>query len=219
MNSFVDTNVSIAYIFSIDPLNNKSMAVFREYDNIYWSKLVKSECGNVFKSKRKILVKFFNDLANDVNPEDFHDFKFNDLENYLMRKYSDGKKRDNILSSLRKFWDNYVNERFPTYNSFIQAVQVCLNDLKSLIYDRKNNWEHNTSLTQDRVEKYLDLKNKLNDLNVHHPDDEIVLDAHDFNLKNDFSLDFITFDGDFYDCVSEIDEFQFNKVKGRDDYL
>ena len=41
MNSFVDTNVSIAYIFSIDPLNNKSMSVFREYDDIYWSKLVK----------------------------------------------------------------------------------------------------------------------------------------------------------------------------------
>ena len=43
MNSFVDTNVAIAYIFSIDPLNNKSMAVFREYDNIYWSKFVKRE--------------------------------------------------------------------------------------------------------------------------------------------------------------------------------
>ena len=43
MNSFVDTNVSIAFIFSIDPLNNKSMAVFREYDNIYWSKIVKKK--------------------------------------------------------------------------------------------------------------------------------------------------------------------------------
>ena len=66
MNSFVDTNVAIAYIFSIDPLNNKSMAVFREYDNIYWSKLVKKEYKKVFKNKRKILVKFYKDLANDI---------------------------------------------------------------------------------------------------------------------------------------------------------
>lgn len=121
MNSFVDTNVSIAYIFSIDPLNNKSMAVFGEDGGIYWSKLVKSECKNVFKSKRKILVNFFKDLANDLKPEDFNDFKYGDLENQVMRNYPEGKRRDQILSSLQKFWDNYVNERVPTYNSFIQA--------------------------------------------------------------------------------------------------
>ncbi|WP_407421016.1 hypothetical protein [Methanobrevibacter sp.] len=94
MNSFVDTNVSISYMFSIDPLNNKSMVVFREYNNIYWSKLVKSECNTVFKSKRKILVKFYKDLANDLKPENFHNFEFSDLEKYVMRNYSNGKKRD-----------------------------------------------------------------------------------------------------------------------------
>ena len=134
MNSFVDTNVSIAYIFSIDPLNNKSMAVFRGYDNIYWSELVKNECKNVFKNKRKILVKFYKDLANDLKPDDFHNFRFNDLRKHVMGKYSDGKKRDQILSSLKKFWDTYVNERFPTYNSFNQAIQDCLDDLKYLVY-------------------------------------------------------------------------------------
>ena len=35
MKSFVDTNVSIAYMFSIDPLNNKSMSVFKEYERIF----------------------------------------------------------------------------------------------------------------------------------------------------------------------------------------
>ena len=88
--------------FSIDSLNNKSMAVFREYDNIYWSKLVKSECNDVFKSKRKILIKFYKDLANDMKPEDFHNFKFNDLKKYVEINYSKGKKRDQILSSLQK---------------------------------------------------------------------------------------------------------------------
>ncbi len=56
MNSFIDTNVAIAYIFSIDPLNIKSMSVFREYDDIYWSKLVKRECNKVFKIKGKFLL-------------------------------------------------------------------------------------------------------------------------------------------------------------------
>ena len=219
MNSFVDTNVAIAYIFSIDPLNNKSMAVFREYDNIYWSKLVKKEYKKVFKNKRKILVKFYKDLANDIKPDDFHDFKFNNLKKYVIKNYSKGKKRDQILSSLEKFWDNYVGEQFPTYTSFNQAIQNCLGDLKRFVYSRKNQWEQNILLTYDRVKKYLALKRKLNSLKVHSPDDEIVLDAHDFNLRKDFLLDFITFDGDCYNGVSQIQKFQFNNINGKEDYL
>ena len=219
MNSFTDTNVPIAYIFSIDPLNNKSMAVFREYDKIFWSKLVKKECNKVFKNKRKVLVKFYKDLSDNMKPENFHDVKFEDLEKYVLGNYSKGRNRDQILSSLRKFWDSYVEDQFPNYNSFNQAIKNCLDDLKRLVYSRKNQWEHDTELTGDRVEKYSYLKNKLNSLKVHHPDDDIVLDAHDFNLRKDFLLDFITFDSDCYDGVSQIQEFQFNNVKGKYDYL
>lgn len=87
MNSFVDTNVAISYMFSIDPLNNKSMAVFREYDDIFWSNLVKSECRIVFKNKKKILVKFYKDLADDIKPENFQDFQFEDLKKYVFKNY------------------------------------------------------------------------------------------------------------------------------------
>ena len=112
-----------------------------------------------------------------------------------------------------------IDERFPTYNSFIQNIQICLNDLRKLVYSRKSQWEQNTLLTDDRVKKYINLKNKLNSLKVHSPDDDIVLDAHDFNLKKEFLLDFITFDENFYDGVSKIKEFKFNNVKGKYDYL
>lgn len=219
MNSFVDTNVAISYIFSIDPLNNKSMAVFREYDDIFWSNLVKSECRIVFKNKKKILVKFYKDLADDIKPENFHDFQFEDLKKYVFKNYPNGKKRDQILSSLKKFWDSYVNQRFPSYNSFIKAIKNCLSDLKNLVYSRKRQWEQNIQLTDTRVKKYINLKNKLNFLKVHHPDDDIILDAHDFNLKKDFLFDFITFDEDFYNAISKIKEFKFNKIKGKYDYL
>lgn len=141
MNSFVDTNVSIAYMFSIDPLNNKSMSVFKEYECIFWSKLVKNECKQVFKNKRKILVKFYKDLVKYLKPENFHNFSLKDLKEYVFRNYSKGKNREQILSSLDKFWYNYVNESFPTYDSFVQAINDCLKDLKHLIYSRKEEWE------------------------------------------------------------------------------
>ena len=136
-----------------------------------------------------------------------------------MRNYSDDKKRVQILSSLNKFWDTYVDERFPTYTSFTQAVQYCLDDLKNLVYSRKNQWENSALLTYKRVDKYIYLKKKLSSFDVHPPDDDIVLDAHDFNLRNNILLDFITFDKDCYEGVSKIKEFQFNKVKGKYDYL
>ena len=53
--------------------------------------------------------------------------------------YSKGRKRDQILSSLRKFWDSYVEDQFPNYTSFNQAIKNCLDDLKSLVYSRKIN--------------------------------------------------------------------------------
>ena len=219
MISFVDTNVPIAYIFSLDPLNHKSLTVFKEYDKIYWSKLVKNEYENVFKDKKRSLIMFYNDLANCLKEENFHDFSLNDLRTYVMKNYSPSKRRKQILSSLEMFWDNYVDERFPTYNFFVEAIHDCLDDLRILTYSKKEKWEDNTSLTCDRVEEYMDLKNQLKSLKVHYPDDDIVLDAHDFNLRNDFLLDFITFDMVCYEGVSQVEEFQFNKIKGKYDYL
>ena len=66
MHSFVDTNVSIAFMFSIDPFNNKARSIFREYKHIFWSKCVKDESEKVFKNKQKLLIRFFKGLSNNL---------------------------------------------------------------------------------------------------------------------------------------------------------
>ncbi|MCR5027226.1 MAG: hypothetical protein K6A34_07285 [Methanobrevibacter sp.] len=219
MNSFVDTNVSIGFMFSIDPLNNKAISVFNEYGDIFWSNCVKKECKKVFNDKRIILTKFFKDLSNNLTRDDFHDFKFEDLKDYVLMNYNPNKSREKILSSLNKFWDNYVGDRFPTYESFINSITQCLFDLRVSIYRRRTEWESVVLLTEERTKKYYDLKNKLNSIGVHSPDDIIVLDAHDHNLRNDYDLDFITFDSDCCEAASNIEGFCFNKVKGIYDYF
>lgn len=219
MNSFVDTNVSIGFIFSIDPLNNKSISVFNEYDNIFWSKCVKKESVKVFKNKRQILTKFFKDLLNNLSHDDFNEFTVDDLENHVLMNYPPNKNSKQILSSITKFWDNYVKESFPTYDSFINSITQCLFDLRISTYNRKTEWESVVLLTKMRCKKYIDLKNKLKSFKVHFPDDSIVLDAHDHNLRNDYDLDFITFDSDCCEAVSNIEGFSFNKVKGKYDFF
>ena len=52
MNSFTDTNVFIAYVFGIDPLNNKANSFFHQYDIIYQSSFVKMNVMVYSKEKR-----------------------------------------------------------------------------------------------------------------------------------------------------------------------
>ncbi len=75
------------------------------------------------------------------------------------------------------------------------------------------------SFCESRTEIYPEIKNKLNLFKVHSPDDKIILDAHDHNLRNEYLLDFITFDRHCCDVASRIEDFSFNKVKGISDYL
>lgn len=219
MSSFVDTNVSIGYIFAIDPLNNKSINVFKRYAPLLWSKVVKKECNDVFKKKKNILVKFYENLRINFNAENFHDFQFDDLKKYVYENYSEDEAYEQILSSLNTFWYGYVVDSFPIYESFMRAIDACLNDLRILSYGNKKEWEECLSLTGDRVDDYLDLRKKLKLLNVHSPDDDIVLDAHDYNLGVDDPINFITFDGKFYRAVCQVDKFSFDKVLGKQDFL
>ena len=218
MNSFVDTNVSIAYTFSIDPLNNNSRKVFKDYENILWSNNVKKEFHKVFLAKSDSLVTFYEGLVVDIEHGNFHDFTLDNLEKHVKRNYSKDKDYNQILSSLKPFWEEYVGEYLPNYLSFKSAIEECKRDLRIKIYSKKEKWESKILLTVERVEKYEGLKSKLDSLGVHFPDDEIVLDAHDYNLRVEDKINFITFDRGFYDAVHQIEDFCFNKVLGKLDF-
>lgn len=220
MNSFVDTNVSIAYLFLIDPFNKKSENVFKEYDNIFWSNNVKKEFETVFKNKLHILSLFYNNLKRDLKQMGHVIFSFENLIKYVDKdKRYTLKEKYNIKSTLSSFWDFYVNNQFSEIIEVINAVNNCLTDLSFLIYERKSEWYEKIKLTPLRTKIYEFLHKKLIDLNVHFPDDCIILDAHDFNLKIDDNLDFITFDTKFYNSINMIEEFSFNKIKCKEDYF
>ena len=53
MNSFVDTNVAISYIFSIDPLNNKSMLYLENIIAFIGQNLLKANVEMYLKVKGK----------------------------------------------------------------------------------------------------------------------------------------------------------------------
>ena len=217
MNAFIDTNVSIAYVFLIDPLNKPSSSVFRNYENIFFSELVKLEFDDVFYKKLEILIKFFKKIRRDLKKGKLVEITLNNLKRYAKDENYTKKELKHIINSLTIFWDKYVNERFPNANSFKIAIDKCLKDLKILTYSRKTYLENFLKITEKRTKKYSNLKNKLKENSLHYPDYEIILDAHDHNLKNSYDLDFITFDKD---CCkgAKLSDFSFNKVKYKWDF-
>lgn len=217
MNSFVDTNVSIAYTFRIDPFNNNSVNAFEDYDLIFWSNFVKEEFNKVFISKKDVLVRFYKKLLRDLKEDKNIKLTLKNLMKYVKNGNYIEKEFKQIESSLNVFWTYYVNESFPSYDSIESAINNCLKDLNISAFSRKVKWENNSKLTNKRINKYYVLNNKLDEIGVHFPDNEIILDAHDHNINNDYELDFVTFDRDCFNGA-KLKDFCFHDVKSNLDF-
>ena len=61
MDSFLDTNVPLAYVFSIEPKNTIAKKIFKLYDKYFWSNNVRQEFEHRFNQKHTTLFSFFND--------------------------------------------------------------------------------------------------------------------------------------------------------------
>ena len=53
MDSFLDTNISLAYVFSIEPKNTNAKKIFKLYDKYFWSKNVRQEFEHRFDHFKK----------------------------------------------------------------------------------------------------------------------------------------------------------------------
>ena len=58
MECFLDTNIPLAYVFSIEPNHKKANYIFNEYDKLFWSKLVLNEFNNRFNIKYQHISYF-----------------------------------------------------------------------------------------------------------------------------------------------------------------
>lgn len=218
MNSFIDTNVSIAYTFLIDSLYNNAINVFKKYSLVFWSYFVQREFNKVFSSKKEILAKFYLKLLDDVIEGTLVKFSLEGLYGYAKGQDYIKKEYEQIKGSLSSFWHKYVGESFPSLYSLAQAILSCLIDLMVVSFKRKNHLKSHILLSEERTEEYSNLKNKLIMNGVHPEDACIVLDAHDHNLKTSYDLDFITFDKNCYDGTKR-SNLPFHDIKYKWDFI
>ena len=81
------------------------------------------------------------------------------------------------------------------------AITKCLGQLYNENYNRRSLWQNKVTLSRKREEKYEYINIKLLENALHEPDNQIILDAHDYNLNTDEPVDFVTFDKSCYECA------------------
>lgn len=216
MDTFLDTNVPIAYLFLFEPSNSYSEKIFEEYDDIYWSSNVINEFNNRVSEKQEYILEFYYDLDIYLN-EISELINIGMIFSYL--KNNDyGKKENDIKSSFKYFWNSYFPyEEYIPISHMKEALKDFRRELSNKLHQRRNFINSYLILPQERTYSYFNIKKNLKNLDLHNSDIEIILDGHDVGLNLDNPLDFITFDK-LCGKGANMESLSFNKVKTHKDY-
>ena len=214
MHYFLDTNVLIADIFSLDPLHKYSIKFFLGDGKYYFSENVRIECEDIFQRKLNDYYNFFSELY----------FQFNSNAKKYVSHFI-GEDMVNV-EILHHFVNNINHSEFSkkdmhrVLNTFIKDVNLDyhepINKINSILSEflhelqfksRESKDELLNNLFKIPVHKnyYHSIEAVIlnNSLPIHSKDKKILLDAHEFSCNNqDISLFFVTGDEDFYISIN-----------------
>ncbi|RAP54706.1 MAG: hypothetical protein BZ137_00715 [Methanosphaera sp. rholeuAM130] len=127
-------------------------------------------------------------------------------------------KYHDIKVTINNFWQKYSLGDLVLKTELLNAIHSYLNDFNIESYNRRNTWLNKVNLSKKRADNYESINQELLALGVHEPDNQVILDAHDYNLNMEKAVDFITFDKLCYRSVLSVTELMFNDVKTDTDF-
>lgn len=215
MNSFLDSNVVLGYIFCIDSLFEVSREYIFNSNNNFYSKNVKNEVNAVFSRKSFEftnflinLTKIMNDLKDVslISIVEFHRFieNFDDIGRFKVNEMH------TAFEKLWNFFDFGENQEVFIIKSNLNTF---LRNFNSLNFTRKNNILNKLILIDNHKNKdktILELieKENLRDGLLHGSDEEILFDANEFAKNNkDLNLKFVTADQRFFEAITILKEY------------
>ena len=108
MNTFLDTNVIIGYIYSLDPLHTASQKAIVDENTKYYSFHVNEEIKEVSRRKDREYVKFLTELEKMFNK--YGDYDFIDLAEIHMKVNRFGQIGKFEVNDMHKAIDVIWNE-------------------------------------------------------------------------------------------------------------
>lgn len=215
MNYFLDTCVKIGYVFCTDPWNAKSESIFKKNATFYISRTVVKEFNKKYNDILKQQKNFFYSLRDELKGEDpskklsAKDLKIKSLIIPLKRNFSEDIK-EQIAEVLWKHskpkhkYDAALNKDICTVKDLLTYINKFIRSFEAKIIARLLNFQRKV-IKSERNKKYADLNKKLLDeVDIHYPDNCIIIDAHDLSLKESIKLEFISADKKMIKKVNNI---------------
>ncbi len=173
---------------------NIQLNFFRADDNLYYSITVKNEFEKNYNKFIYEQLNFFEALDDELDQFDMDitkEFLISlSLEIELKNNIAENKKTNYV----NKFWQYYkINDKcdIDLLHSYIEDF---IDEFLMLIKSRRHKLYKIIILSPKRTNAYENILNSLLNNNLHFPDIDIILDAHDLALTKKLNLDFISSD-------------------------
>ncbi|MBQ2654379.1 MAG: hypothetical protein IJN03_02295 [Bacilli bacterium] len=227
MNAFLDTNVIIGYIYSLDPLHAASRKAIVDENTKYYSFHVNEEIKDVFKRKDREYAKFLTKLEKIFNK--YGDSDFIDLAEIHMKVNRFGQIGKFEVDDMHKAIDVIWQELNFDENTDAFKVKIEFNNYFGNFESKHRNGKKDCLKKMNFIPAY---QNK--DPNVlkaihrkslrnyfHGEDEKILFDVHEYLKTNTIkNLVLISNDKDFIKAISElISVLSFNRFKYLEDLL
>lgn len=215
LNSFLDTNVLIGYIFSCDSLFKHSKEYIFKSKSNYYSQHVKTEMKKIYSRKNLEFEDFFLKLYFEI--EQYDDMYFLSKSKIVKMIYgldTIGKlnQRDMELS-FDKIWEFFefgenqevmmIKLKFGDYISQFESLH---NLRKNFIFKTFNLVPNHTKKDKSILDKIK--KENLRDELLHAYDEDILFDANEFCKNNkDLKLIFVSADQNFIKAIDILMEY------------
>ena len=206
MNYFLDTNVGLGYVFCTDPWNDKSEHLFnKEEGTFYISHCVRKEFDKKYNNILKNQMNFLYSLRDELETENsskklsLKNLKLKSITIELKRDFEDNLKEE-IVEVLWKRCENKheldseLKEYVCTVKDLLIYIKKFIRGFKGKLIDRTRFFKSVVIECEKRNKGYSDLNDALLNIDIHYPDNYIILDAHDLSLNEGITLNFISSD-------------------------
>ena len=217
MDYFLDTCVEVGYVFCTDPWNDESVEVFNDNDYLNYSHTVKKEFNKKYHEIYNENRNFLRSLMDILNLENDKE-KLLSLDEFNQKSWQvdleediGERKKEKIIKTLWEFSKSkHLNTESDNPVCKVKTLLIYISKfIRNFSYGllkRKRTFKSKVMI-HTRHEKYQELYDKLEENEVHYPDNHIVLDAHDLSLKRNITLEFITADKNMVtnvNCIADL---------------
>ena len=227
MNTFLDTNVIIGYIYSLDPLHTASQKAIVDENTKYYSFHVNEEIKEVSRRKDREYVKFLTKLEKIFDK--YGDYDFIDLAEIHLKVNRFGQIGKFEVKDMHKAIDVIWQELNFDENTDAFKVKTEFNNYFRYFESRHRKGKKHCLKKMNFIPAYQSkdsnvlkvIANKSLRNYLHGEDEKILFDVQDYLKSNTIrDLVLISNDKDFIKAISElISVLSFNKYKYLEDLL